>query len=60
MKIMRNKIVVRFYDGVKPQSQEFDNIDEALEKYNELSADETIKMADLEMETVTTIKAFRR
>lgn len=56
---MRNKIVVRYYDGASHEC-DFINIDEALEKFNDLREDETVKMADLEMETVTTIKAFAR
>lgn len=58
--ILRSKIVVRFLEEGIPQKQEFDNIDEALNFYNQITENEYIRMADLEMETVTTIKSIRR
>lgn len=55
---MRTKIVVRFFEHEKVHRWEFDNIDEANNIFNDLRKRDTVKMADLEVETVTTLKAF--
>lgn len=54
------KIVVRYLENGKVERQEFDDIDRARALYSRLEQNRSIKMADLEVETVTTLKAFTR